>query len=78
MPRRIREFDWAATPLGPIEHWPQSLRTTLDLMLPADAQIALFWGSQFLAFYNDLYAPTIGDKHPKALGRPAVENLTEL
>jgi PAS domain S-box-containing protein len=78
MARRIREFDWAATPLGPIEHWPQILRTTLDLMLPAGAQIALFWGSQYLAFYNDLYAPTIGDKHPKALGRPAVESLTEL
>jgi PAS domain S-box-containing protein len=78
MAGRIREFDWAETPLGPIEDWPQTLRTTLDLMLPAGAQIALFWGSQYLAFYNDLYAPTIGDKHPKALGRPAVENLTEL
>ena len=28
--------------------------------------------------YNDAYAPTIGDKHPRALGRPARESWTEL
>ena len=26
MADRVRAFDWAATPLGPIEVWPQSLR----------------------------------------------------
>ena len=35
----------------------------------------LFWGREFVALYNDAYAPTIGDKHPKALGRPAPLNL---
>jgi hypothetical protein len=25
--RLIRAFDWAATPLGPLQDWPQSLRT---------------------------------------------------
>jgi hypothetical protein len=39
MAHRIREFDWAATPLGPTEHWPQSLRTTLELMLPAGRKL---------------------------------------
>ena len=47
-------------------------------MLPAQAQIVLFWGPDFLALYNDAYAPTIGGKHPKALGRPAQENWLEL
>ncbi|WP_404559465.1 PAS domain-containing protein [Bradyrhizobium ottawaense] len=48
------------------------------MMLGADAQIVLFWGPEFVALYNDAYAPTIGDKHPKALGRPARENWAEL
>jgi signal transduction histidine kinase/CheY-like chemotaxis protein len=48
------------------------------MMLGADAQIVLFWGPEFVALYNDAYAPTIGDKHPRALGRPARENWAEL
>ena len=28
MSRLCREKEWAATPLGPVEGWPQSLRTT--------------------------------------------------
>jgi hypothetical protein len=33
MGERVRTHDWAATPLGPVETWPQSLRTTLSSML---------------------------------------------
>jgi hypothetical protein len=29
----LREYDWSRTPLGPIETWPQSLRTTVGLVL---------------------------------------------
>ncbi|MDW6022527.1 PAS domain S-box protein [Mesorhizobium sp. BAC0120] len=47
-------------------------------MLPAEIQIVIFWGPDFVALYNDAYAPTIGDKHPRALGRPARENWSEL
>ncbi|HMN73051.1 MAG TPA: PAS domain-containing protein [Rhodoblastus sp.] len=75
---RMRALDWAATPLGPIADWPAHLRATVNLMLPAQAQIVLFWGPQFVALYNDAYAPTIGAKHPGALGRPAQENWAEL
>ncbi|MGY4225320.1 two-component sensor histidine kinase [Bradyrhizobium sp. USDA 4503] len=50
----------------------------MSLMLPAKAQIVLFWGAEFVALYNDAYAPTIGQKHPKALGRPARDNWAEL
>jgi PAS domain S-box-containing protein len=74
----IRAFDFAKTSLGPISGWPAHLRTTVGLMLPAKAQIVLFWGPEFLALYNDAYAPTIGNKHPTAFARPARENWTEL
>ena len=74
----FESHDWSASPLGPLENWPQSLRTTVGLMLPAMAQIVLFWGPDYVALYNDAYAPTIGDKHPGALGRPAREKWAEL
>lgn len=74
----IRNFDWSKTALGPLAQWPPHLKAAVGLMLPAKAQIVLFWGPQFIALYNDAYAPTIGDKHPKALGLPARENWTEL
>ncbi|WEK41873.1 MAG: PAS domain S-box protein [Candidatus Sphingomonas colombiensis] len=70
--------DWSSSPLGPIEHWPQSLLSAVSLMLPASAEIVLFWGEDYAALYNDAYAPTIGDKHPAALGRPAREAWREL
>jgi two-component sensor histidine kinase len=74
----VRALDWSKTSLGPISAWPTHLKATISLMLPAQAQIVLFWGPDFVALYNNAYAPTIGDKHPKALGRPARENWAEL
>jgi hypothetical protein len=29
----IRGFDWSKTALGPITHWPQSLRTVVNILL---------------------------------------------
>jgi PAS domain S-box-containing protein len=74
----MREYDWAKSPVGPPRSWSPTLRATLGMILPAQAEIVLFWGADFVAFYNDAYAPTIGIKHPRALGRPARENWSEL
>ncbi|NNM76872.1 PAS domain-containing protein [Sphingomonas sp. ID1715] len=74
----MRDRDWQDSPLGAPADWPQSLKTTVGFLLPAQAQIVLFWGPDYVALYNDAYAPTIGDKHPRALGRPAQENWAEL
>ena len=73
MGQRIRAHDWAATPLGPVETWPQSLRSAVSILLPSRAQIVLFWGAELITLYNDAYAPVFGAKHPWALGRPAHE-----
>ncbi len=76
--KRIRTMAWDKTTLGPCDAWPQSLKTALNLMLPAKVEMALFWGPDKLAFYNDAYAPLIGDKHPKALGQPSREYRSDL
>ncbi len=74
----LQQRDWSASPLGDPQGWPLGLKTLMGTILPAQAQIVLFWGPQYLALYNDAYAPTIGAKHPHALGRPAIEHWREL
>ena len=74
----IRSMDWSKTPLGPMESWPQSLRSAVSILLPSKAQIVLFWGPDLIALYNDAYSPVLGIKHPWALGRPARECWNEI
>ena len=68
----------AGSPLGPVDGWSPALVSTVRLMLSSQAEIVLFWGPELCALYNEAYAPTIGDKHPRVLGRPAREGWTEL
>ena len=75
---RMRALDWAATPLGAVDTWPQSLRSVVSMLLPSKAQIILFWGPEFVVLYNDAYRPVFGAKHPDALGRPGREAWSEI
>jgi signal transduction histidine kinase len=74
----IRGYEWSRTSLGPIESWPQSLRSAVSILLPSKAQIAMFWGPDLIALYNDAYRPVLGKKHPSALGVPVREVWSEL
>jgi PAS domain S-box-containing protein len=73
----IRAKDWSTTPLGPRAGWPQPLRTALCLVVESRFPHALMWGRELFAFYNDAYAPFLGDRHPAALGRPSREVFPE-
>ena len=74
----IRGYDWSQNSLGPIESWPQSLRSAVSILLPSKAQIAMFWGPDLITLYNDAYRPVLGKKHPGALGVPVREVWSEL
>ena len=78
MGARMRALDWSRPALGPIETWPQSLRSTVSMLLPSKAQIILFWGPEFIVLYNDAYRPVFGAKHPHALGLPGREAWSEI
>ncbi len=71
MGERIRLLDWAQTPLGPVEKWPQSLRTAVSIMLSSKIPMMIHWGPELIHFYNDGYAAIMQTKHPGALGEPA-------
>ncbi len=74
----IAAVDWAKTGVGPSNAWPQSLTTILRMMVASRYQMWMSWGRDFTFFYNDAYAPTLGVKHPRALGRPANEVWSEI
>jgi signal transduction histidine kinase/DNA-binding NarL/FixJ family response regulator len=75
----MRAFDWAKTPLGPVETWSPTLRVTTRLLLSNCSAMLLWWGPEFIQIYNDAYIPVLGDKHPHvALGRPFAECWSEV
>jgi PAS domain S-box-containing protein len=65
---RIRAHDWAATPLGAIDRWSETLIDTVNLMLHSPFPTILSWGPEMVFLYNDAAVPTLMGKHPGALG----------
>ncbi|MBB4638966.1 ATP-binding protein [Longimicrobium terrae] len=75
----MREHPWAATALGPVEQWPQSLTTAVRILLTSRFAMWMGWGPDLSFFYNDAYRrDTLGKKHPWALGRPTREVWGEI
>jgi len=72
MAERVRQHDWANTPLGPLEQWPDVLKTTVALCFASSFPQAIVWGPQLITLYNDAFIPILGTK-PEALGRPFSE-----
>lgn len=56
----IRSIDWSKHALGAIHQWPQTLRTTLGITLPAQLPLLIFWSSDFFCFYNHAYKRRFG------------------
>src|ERR1700694_836428 len=75
-----REYDWSNSALGSPDGWPQSLRTTLSIILNSKFPMFLFWGEQLICFYNDAFRPSLGNegKHPYALGKTGAEVWPEI
>ncbi|SEN28722.1 Signal transduction histidine kinase [Stigmatella aurantiaca] len=73
----MRSFDWSKNSLGPLEAWPQSLRTSVSTMLRSPYPIILFWGPELRMLYNDPFRPILGAKHPQTLGARGHEALAE-
>ena len=78
MGARMQAHDWAATPFGPLEGWPQSLRSAVSICLGCGFPIAIYWGRDLALAYNHAWSPIPGDKHPWALGRPGREVWPEI
>jgi PAS domain S-box-containing protein len=74
----IRGYDWASTPIGSIFGWPQSLKTTVGLMLRSPVPMVLLWGEQGVMIYNDPYSVFAAGRHPQLLGSNVLEGWPEV
>ena len=78
MARLIAAHDWAATSMGPIETWPQSIQTTVAMMLRSPVPIVALWGEDGVMIYNDAYSVFAGRRHPRLLGSKVREGWPEI
>lgn len=69
----IGGFDWARTPLGPIEDWPDRLRSAAEMCHRFPGAAAVYWGQELTLLYNEGFAELMRDRHPDVMGRPARE-----
>jgi len=69
---QLQSRDWSTTSLGPIDLWPTTLRTTLNLILNSPFPMFVAWGEEMICFYNDAHAPLLPEQKD-ALGLPLNE-----
>ncbi|MDR9863012.1 MULTISPECIES: PAS domain-containing sensor histidine kinase [Pseudomonas] len=70
MAGRICAFDWSLTELGPLNTWPTSLCSAVQMMLASPLPMVMLWGPAGYMIYNDAYSQFAGGRHPYLLGTP--------
>ena len=76
--RLIAAFDWPRTTLGPIELWPEPVRTVVGMILRSPQAIVTLWGEPGVMIYNDAYSIFAGARHPDLLGTDVREAWPEV
>lgn len=78
MARRMAAHPWHDSVLGVPAGWPQALRTAVSILLRSKYPMILTWGEDLVMLYNDAFIPTLGEKHPRALGDRLAEQFSEI
>jgi PAS domain S-box-containing protein len=74
----VAVYPWGDTRLGPPADWPQSLKTTVGIMLRSPVPMVLLWGPEGRMIYNDAYSVFAGGRHPRLLGSKVLEGWPEV
>ena len=78
MAARIHALDWRETSLGAIESWPSSLKCAIATVLGSPRAMYVLWGPELVFFFNDAYAPMLGNHLDGAMGQPFAQVWPEL
>lgn len=74
MGAEMRNFDWSATPIGAPDDWPKALSFALRILLNTNHPVLIWWGPEFIQFYNDSFGQMVGpDLRAEGLGKPGRE-----
>ena len=76
--RTFAAFDWDHHELGPVATWPEAFRTVVAVALASRFPVVLWLGDGLTTVYNDGYIPMLADKHPWAMGTPALDVWWEI
>ena len=76
--KRIDEYDWSQTELGPIANWPETLRGTIRVLSLASLPMVMFIGPRGRLVYNDAYLPIAGKRHPRSIGGAVADAWPEV
>ena len=73
-----RAIDWSLSSVGPVSGWSQPFRSMVGLVLRNRFPLSLWWGPELVQFYNDVFTPILGAKHPAALGQSGSQCWAEI
>ena len=74
----MRATDWSQTPFGPVETWPQSLRTAVSIMLESRFAMVVAWGPDFRFLLQRPLSAGARHASTRRSGRPARDIFPEV
>ncbi len=78
MAAAIDAFPWEGSALGARRDWGERLRGAVDLLMLAPAPMALFWGAERIAIFNDAFAALVPAGGSGRLGRGLLDAWPEI
>lgn len=76
--RLFRETDWDRNGLGPPKDWDPTLQLFANLVHADSRAACLWWGPDYVAIYNDAFAPLCHGVHPTLMGSTYAQGFPEL
>ncbi|KAJ4983067.1 hsp90-like protein [Stagonosporopsis vannaccii] len=76
--RLFRGTDWTRNGLGPLKDWDPTLRLFANFVFADPRAACLWWGPDYVAIYNDQFAPMCHGVHPTLMGSTYAEGFPEI
>jgi hypothetical protein len=77
MAKLVDDQDWNSSPMGSMDTWSHALKTALVTISNSKLPTLVFWGNEFVVFYNDSFMEMLGsnNKEEFPFGQPLESNL---
>lgn len=76
--RFFRETDWNRNGLGLLKDWDPTLQLFTNFVHADSRAACLWWGPDYVAIYNEAFAPLCHGLHPALMGSTYAQGFPEL